>query len=82
MTALATMSSAFSAFVFLGGPGLMVRMGTGSLFICLPLGYTAALLCLCLGRPLASLARRHGVLTIPDALEYRFVVGGYEVSLQ
>ncbi len=72
MTALATMSSAFSAFVFLGGPGLMVRLGTGSLFICLPLGYTAALLSLNLGRPLASLASQHGVLTIPDALEYRY----------
>ena len=43
VTAFATMASAFSGFVFLGGPGLTYRLGFASLFIMLPVGFTAGL---------------------------------------
>ena len=33
VTALATMSAAFSGFLFIGGPGLTYRLGLSSLFI-------------------------------------------------
>ena len=44
-TGLATTAASFSSFVFLGGPGLMTRAGFGALFIILPAGFTAGLLC-------------------------------------
>ena len=40
---LATMSAAFSSFVFLGGPGLAYRLGVGSLWIAAGIGSTAPL---------------------------------------
>ena len=52
VTGLATMSAAFSGFIFLGGPGLTYRVGLGSLLIVLPVGFTAGLLCWVVGEPL------------------------------
>jgi len=72
VTAMATMSAAFSGFVFLGGPGLTYRIGVASLFIVLPVGFTAALLCRTLGLQLRKLAAEHDVLTIPDAIGLRY----------
>ncbi|UCF67377.1 MAG: hypothetical protein JSV80_16655 [Acidobacteriota bacterium] len=72
VTGVATMSSAFSGFVFIGGPGLTYRLGMSSLFICLPVGFTAALLCWTVGRRLRLLAEVREVYTIPDALACRF----------
>ena len=46
---LATMAASFSSFVFLGGPGLMLQAGVGALFIVLPVGFTAGLLCRVVG---------------------------------
>jgi Na+/proline symporter len=71
-TALATMSAAFSGFVFLGGPGLTYRMGISSLFIVLPVGFTAGLICWTLAKRLRLLAEIREVYTIPDAVSYRF----------
>ena len=45
VTGMATMSAAFSGFVFIGGPGLTYRIGLASLFICIPVSFTAGLLC-------------------------------------
>jgi Na+/proline symporter len=70
--AMATMSAAFSGFVFLGGPGLTYRIGVGSLFIILPVGFTSGLLCWVVGRRLRLLASVREVYTIPDALECRY----------
>jgi Na+/proline symporter len=70
--AMATMSAAFSGFVFLGGPGLTYRIGVGSLFIILPVGFTSGLLCWVVGRRLRLLASAREVYTIPDALECRY----------
>jgi Na+/proline symporter len=72
VTAMATMSAAFSGFVFLGGPGLTYRIGVGSLFIILPVGFTSGLLCWVLGRRLRLLASAREVYTIPDALQCRY----------
>lgn len=69
---LAVTASAFSGFVFLGGPGLTTRIGFGSLFIIVPAGFTAALLCRAVGRRLALIAAAGDVLTLADALAFRF----------
>lgn len=70
--AMATMSAAFSGFVFLGGPGLTYRIGVPALFIVLPVGFTAGLLCWTLGVRLRLLAAVREVFTIPDAIDCRF----------
>ncbi len=70
--ALATMTSAFSGFVFLGGPGLTYSIGVASLFIVVPVGFTSGLLCWVLARRLVLLADLDEVFTIPDALSLRF----------
>ena len=72
VTGLAIMSSAFSGFVFIGGPGLTYRMGLVSLFICVPAGFTSGLLCWSVGRRLRSLSGIRDVLTVPDAIGLRF----------
>ncbi|ANM29279.1 hypothetical protein ABI59_06275 [Acidobacteria bacterium Mor1] len=69
---LSTMSAAFSAFVFLGGPGLAYRVGAGSLFIALPVGFTAAFLCWTLARPLREMSADGSVFTVADVLARRF----------
>ena len=69
---LAVAASAFSGFVFLGGPGLTGQIGYGSLFIVVPAGFTAALLCRTMGRRLALAAEASGALTLPEVLAFRF----------
>ena len=70
--AMATMTAAFSGFVFLGGPGLTYRIGVASLFIVVPVGFTSGLLCWVLAKRLRLLAEVEEVFTIPDALNSRF----------
>lgn len=70
--ALATMATAFSGFVFLGGPGLTYRLGLGAFFIFLSVGYTPALLTRVAGRPLRALAEQGEIYTLSDALAARF----------
>ena len=72
VTGLATMSAAFSGFVFLGGPGLTYRIGVASLMIVLPIGVTGGLLCWTLGKRLRLLAASREIYTIPDAIAARF----------
>lgn len=72
VTGMATMSAAFSGFVFIGGPGLTYRMGLASLFICLPVGFTAGLLCWTVAKRLRLLAEVREVYTVPDALACRY----------
>ncbi|HHN74882.1 MAG TPA: hypothetical protein ENK10_06590 [Acidobacteria bacterium] len=69
---LATMASAFSGFVFIGGPGLTLRMGTTSLMILAPLGFTAAALCWTCGGRLRAMAEGGEVLSLPEVIERRF----------
>lgn len=72
VTALATAASAFSGFVFLGGPGLTYRLGAASFFICVSVGFTPALLCWTVGRQLRDLASDGDVYTVPDAFLRRY----------
>jgi len=72
VTGLAAASAAFSGFVFLGGPGLVYRMGVAAWFIVLPIGFTPGLLCFVAARRLRALAETDDVLTLPDALAARF----------
>ncbi len=72
VAALATMSAAFSGFVFLGGPGLTYRMGIVSLFIVAPVGFTSGLLCWVVGKRLRLLAEAREVFTVPDAIACRY----------
>lgn len=69
---LATMATAFSGFLFLGGPGLTYRLGFGAFFIFLSVGYTPALLAIVAGARLRALAQRAEVFTLSDALVARF----------
>ena len=69
---LAVAASAFSGFVFLGGPGLTGEIGFGSLFIVAPAGFTAALLCRTVGRRLAVIAAATGAQTLPECIGFRF----------
>jgi SSS family transporter len=70
--AMATMATAFSGFVFLGGPGLTYQMGIASFAIVLPVGFTAGLLCWTVARRLRLLAEAREILTIPDVIACRF----------
>lgn len=72
VTGLGTMSAAFSGFVFIGGPGLTYRMGLASLFICLPVSFTAAMLCWAVAKRLRLLAEVREVYTVPDAVLCRY----------
>ncbi|MEE8524475.1 MAG: sodium/proline symporter [Thermoanaerobaculia bacterium] len=72
VTALATMSAAFSGFLFIGGPGLSYRMGMAALFISFPVGFTAGLLCWVVAKRLRLLAEVREVFTVPDAILYRY----------
>lgn len=72
VTALATMSAAFSGFLFIGGPGLTYRLGMASFFICFPVSFTAGLLCWTVAKRLRLLAEVREVFTVPDAIYYRY----------
>ena len=72
VTGLATMSAAFSGFVFIGGPGLTYRMGIASLFICIPVGFTAAMLGWTVAVQLRQMAQEHEIYTVPDAILHRY----------
>ncbi len=69
---MATMSAAFSGFVFIGGPGLVQRMGVAALFICVPVSFTSGLLAWVVGKRLRLLAEVRPIYTIPDALQARY----------
>ncbi len=72
VTALATMSAAFSGFLFIGGPGLTYRLGMASLFISFPVSFTAGLLCWTVAKRLRLLSEVREVYTVPDAILCRY----------
>ena len=72
VTGFATMSAAFSGFVFIGGPGLTYRAGVASLFICIPVSFTAGLLCWVVAKRLRLLAGVREIYTVPDVILCRY----------
>ena len=72
VTGLATMSAAFSGFVFVGGPGLTYRLGLTALWIAVPVGVTAGMLCWVVAKRLRLLAEVREIYTVPDAVLCRY----------
>ncbi len=72
VTTLALFSTTLSGFGFVGGPGLVYRMGTGSFWIMIsvPLGYAVAFFLL--AKRLRLFAELDGSLSIPDVLAARY----------
>lgn len=70
---LAAMSATLSGFAFIGGPGLVVTVGLGAMFIILPASITNALGAWVLAKRLRLLREvREDVMTIPDAIGMRY----------
>jgi Na+/proline symporter len=72
VTGLATMSAAFSGFVFIGGPGLTYRLGVTSFFISISVSLTSAMLCWGVAKRLRLLAQVRELYTVPDAVLCRY----------
>ena len=72
VTALATMSSAFSGFLFLGGPGLTYRLGMASLLIVFPISVTGGMLAWTVAKRLRLLAEVREIYTVSDAVAARY----------
>jgi Na+/proline symporter len=70
--AIASMAATISGFSFIGGPGLIYRIGLGAVYIVLPLSVTASMSAWVLATRLRALAERRGVYTIPDAIGARY----------
>ena len=71
-TAIASMAATISGFSFIGGPGLIYRLGLGAVFIVLPLSVTGAMSGWVLASRMRLLAAVRPVLTIPDAIGARY----------
>ncbi len=71
LVGVAGTATAVSAFTFVGGPALFAAVGAGSLWILLSAPLTGALQCWAVGEPVAVLASRHHVLTVPELLGVR-----------
>lgn len=70
--ALATMSSAISGFLFIGGPGFVYQFGFGALLLTFPASVSFALAWYLLAKRMRLLGHGREILTIPDALVARF----------
>lgn len=70
--ALATMSSAISGFLFIGGPGFQYALGFGALMLTFPASVSFALAWYLLAKRMRLLGKGRQILTIPDAIHARF----------
>ncbi len=72
VTALAVFSSTLSGFGFVGGPGLVYRMGMSSLWmvVCASVGYVIAFYLL--GKRLRLFAELRDSISLPDAVAARY----------
>lgn len=70
--ALATMSSAISGFLFIGGPGFQYALGFGALMLTFPASVSFALAWYLLAKRMRLLGQGRQILTIPDAIHARF----------
>jgi len=72
LVGIAGTAAAVSAFTFVGGPGLFLVAGAGSLWIILSAPLTGALQCWAVGERVCETVRRHGVLTPTELIGARF----------
>lgn len=70
--AIAAMAATISGFSFIGGPGLLYRVGLGAVHIVLPLSVTASMSAWVLARRMRALADLRGVVTVPEAIGVRY----------
>lgn len=70
--ALATMSSAMSGFLFIGGPGIMYSLGFGTLLLTFPGSVSFALAWYLVAKRMRLLAQTRSAMTVPDAVHARF----------
>lgn len=75
LVGLAGTAAAVSAFTFVGGPGLFLMAGAGSLWIILSAPVTGALQCWALGERAVRLTLRHNILTVPELVAGRHCSG-------
>jgi hypothetical protein len=72
VTALAVFSSTLSGFGFVGGPGLVYRMGTSSLWMVIPAGIGYACSFFLLAKRLRLFAELRDSVSLPDAVAARY----------
>lgn len=73
--AIAAMASTLSGFSFIGGPGLVYSIGLTAIFIILPAALTNTYGAIVLGARMRTLGARHGFVTVPDAIGWRYTSG-------
>lgn len=69
---IAAMAATLSGFVFIGGPGLVYRIGLGAMYIVLSAGITGTMGAWMLGRRMRLLGEVRGLVTVPDAIGARY----------
>jgi Na+/proline symporter len=69
---IAAMAATLSGFTFIGGPGLMYKIGMGAIFIILPAGMTNSIVGWVLAKKLRMLGEARGLMTVPDAIGARY----------
>ncbi len=69
---ISSMAATLSGFAFIGGPGLVYRLGMGAVWIVLPVTMTGTLSAWVLAEPLRRYAETHGAVTIPGVLRARY----------
>ena len=69
---VASVSTAVSGFAFIGGPGLMYRVGLGAMFIVLPAAVTNVMGAWVLAKRIRLLGEARNLITVPDAIGARY----------
>ncbi|HEU4699298.1 MAG TPA: hypothetical protein VFS40_08965 [Gemmatimonadales bacterium] len=69
---VASVTASVSGFAFIGGPGLLYKVGLGALYIVLPAAVTNVLGAWVLAKRLRLLAEVRGLITVPDAIGARY----------
>ncbi len=72
VTSAAIFSSTLSGFAFVGGPGLIYRMGTSSLWMMICGPFSTALSFYLIGKRLRMLAEVHDAVSLPDVVAARY----------
>ena len=70
--ALATMSSAMSGFLFIGGPGIQFSLGFGTLMLTFPAAVSFGLAWFLLAKRMKLLSMVRPMMTVPDAIHARY----------
>jgi Na+/proline symporter len=70
--AISAMAATLSGFAFIGGPGLVYRLGLGAVFIVLPASLTNPLTAWLLAKRMRLLGEMRGLITVPDAIGARY----------